>query len=77
MSSTHLFYSENAFKNNKTVIQKNDNVVFMYYVDLESAINKKNIPDECIIFSLRDKKSLINALCSGVMSKTDKVFFYY
>ena len=56
MRSTHLFYSEKAFENNKTVVQKNDNVVFMYYVDLEAVINEKNIPNECGIFSFRDKK---------------------
>jgi hypothetical protein len=77
MSSTHLFYSEKAFENNKTVVQKNDNIVFMYYVDLEAVINEKKIPNECGIFSFRDKKSLINALCSCVKSKTEKVFFYY
>ena len=58
MRSTHLFYSEKAFENNKTVVQKNDNVVFMYYVDLEAVISEKKIPNECGFFPLEIKNPL-------------------
>ena len=77
MKCTHLFYSEDAFKNNRTVIQNEDNVVFMYYVDLESVINENKLLDECAVFSFGDKKSLINAICDSVTSKNEKVFYYY
>lgn len=77
MKCTHLFYSENSFRDNKTVIQKKDNVVFMYYVDLEAVINENDILNECGIYSFRDKKALINGLCDSVTSKNEKVFFYY
>lgn len=77
MKYIHLFYSESAFKNNISLIQKNDNIIFMYYVDLKKSINENVVLRECNIFSVSDKKSLINALCESVMSPEDKLFYYY
>lgn len=77
MRCTHLFYSQNSFDNNKKQIQENDNVVFMYYVDLEYVINENSIMKYCVTYSFKDKKSLINALCAAVKNKNEKLFYYY
>ena len=77
MVSTHLFYSEKAFVQNISLIQRNDKVVFMYFADLQRLINEVILLKDCEIFSFKDKKSLINALCDSLVSKTEKVFYYY
>jgi hypothetical protein len=77
MVSTHLFYSENAFVQNISLIQRNDKVVFMYFVDLHRLINEVSLLKDCEIFSFKEKKSLINAICDSLISKTEKVFYYY
>ena len=77
MVSTHLFYSEKAFVQNISLIQRSDKVVFMYFADLQRLINEVVLLKDCEIFSLKDKKSLINALCDSLTSKTEKVYYYY
>ena len=77
MVNTHLFYSEKAFVQNIPQIKKYDRVVFMYYADLQHLINEVALLKDCEIFSFKDKKSLINALCDSVTSKTEKLFYYY
>lgn len=77
MVSTHLFYSEKAFVQNISTIQRSDKVVFMYFADLQRLNNEVVLLKDCEIFSLKDKKSLINALCDSLTSKTEKVYYYY